>query len=82
MKTTEVAMKAITINALEVQKVLLETVKRFEKVKVNDASDPEAFKTMLAVGKSLKNILDQPILNSDGKAVSNIRHKCEGYLQI
>ncbi|WP_288776000.1 hypothetical protein [Psychrobacter sanguinis] len=82
MKTTEVAMKAITINALEVQKVLLETVKRFEKVKVNDASDPEALKTMLAVGKSLKNILDQPILNSDGKAVSNIRHKCEGYLQI
>lgn len=78
----EVAVKAITINALEVQKVLLETVKRFERVKVNDASDPQAFQTMLAVGKSLKNILDQPILNSEGQAVQNIRHKCEGYLEI
>lgn len=82
IKLMEVAIKAITINSLEVQKVLLETVKRFEKVKVNDASDPEAFKIMLAVGKSLKNILDQPILNSEGKAVQNIRHKCEGYLKI
>lgn len=78
----EVAVKAITINALEVQKVLLETVKRFEKIKVNDASDLQAFQIMLAVGKSLKNILDQPILNSDGQAVQNIRHKCEGYLEI
>lgn len=51
-------------------------------MKVNDASDPEAFKIMLAIGKSLKNILDQPILNSEGQAVQNIRHKCEGYLEI
>lgn len=82
IEVMEVAVKAITINALEVQKVLLETVKRFEQMKVNDASDPEAFTTMLAIGKSLKNILDQPILNSDGQAIQNIRHKCEGYLEI
>lgn len=78
----DVAVKAITINALEVQKVLLETVKRFEQVKVDDASDPDAFTTMLTIGKSLKNILDQPILNSEGQAIQNIRHKCEGYLEI
>lgn len=78
----KVGVKAIITNALEVQLVLLETVKRFEKIKVNDASDPKAFETMLALGKSLKKILDQPILDSNGQAVSNIRYKLDGYLTI
>ena len=78
----EVGVKAVMTNALEVQMVLLETVKRFEKIKVYDNSDPVAFQTMLALGKSLKNILDQPLLNNEGEAVQNIRYKCEGYLEI
>lgn len=78
----EVGVKALMTNALEVQMVLLETVKRFEKIKVYDNSDPQAFQTMLTLGKSLKNILDQPLLNNEGEAVQNIRYKCEGYLEI
>lgn len=78
----KVSIKAVTQNALEVQRVLLETVKRFEKVKVNDASDEEALLAMVTIGKSLKNILSQPIVNNEGKAINNIRSKCEGYLEI
>ena len=78
----EVGVKAIITNALEVQMVLLETVKRFEKIKVDDNSNPQAFQTMMALGISLKKILDQPILNSEEKAVQGIRYKCEGYLEI
>lgn len=82
IEVMEVAVKAIITNALEVQMVLLETVKRFEKIKVDDNSDAQAFETMLAVGKALKNILDQPILDSERQAVENIRHKCEGHIEI
>lgn len=78
----KVAVKAININALEVQKILLETVKRFEIVKVDDVSDEKAFTMMFDIAKSLKEMLNQPILNSNGEAINNIRHKCEGYLQI
>lgn len=78
----KVGVRAIITNALEVQLVLLETVKRFEKIKVNDNSDEKAFETMLAFGKSLKNILDQPILDSKGQAVSNLRYKLDGYITI
>ncbi len=82
IKLMEVGVKAVITNALEVQMVLLKTVKRFDKIKVYDNSDPVAFQTMLALGKSLKNILDQPILNNEGEAIQDIRYKCEGYIEI
>ena len=82
IEVMEVAVKAIITNALEVQMVLLETVKRFEKIKVYDNSDIQAFETMLAVGKALKNILDQPILDDERQAVESIRYKCEGHIEI
>lgn len=78
----KIAVKAIIINALEVQIVLLEAVKRFEKIRVNDYSNEQAFQTMAAVGKAIKRILDQPILDEERQAVLNIRYKCEGYLKI
>lgn len=82
IELTKVGVKSVMTNALEVQMVLLETVKRFNKIKVHDNLDPVAFQTMLALGKSLKNILDQPILNDEGEAVQDIRYKCEGHIEI
>ena len=82
IEVMEVEVRAIITNALEVQMALLNCVKSFEKIKVYDDSDLQAFQTMIAVGKGLKKILDQPILDSDRKAIQNIRYKCEGYLEI
>lgn len=77
----KVGVKGIIVNSLEIQMVLLETVKRFEKLKVYDNSNEQAFQTMAAVGKSIKSILEEPILDSEGQAVQNIRIKCEGILK-
>lgn len=82
IEVMEVVVRATITNALEVQMVLLKTVQSFERIKVDDDSDLQAFETMLAVGKALKNILDQPILDLDKQPIKNIRYKCEGYLEI
>lgn len=82
IEVMEIEVKSIITNALEVQMALLRGVQRFEKIKVYDDSDSQAFKTMLVMGKGLKNILDQPILDPNKQPIKNIRYKCEGYLEI
>lgn len=82
IKVMEVGVKATIIETLERQMVLLEAVKRFDKIKVNDNLNPQAFQNMLTLGMSIKKILDLPILNDEGEVIKGVSYKSEGYLEI
>lgn len=82
MNTINTTMKAIRTAAAEQAGVIMEAVKRFEAVKVDNMDDRASFTTMMLIGKGLKQILDVPILDKDGNANENIRSQCEGYLEL
>ena len=37
---------------------------------------------MIAMGLSLKKLLEQPVMTPDGEAIKNLRHTCEGYIEL
>ena len=82
IKIARLALKGIRTTAAEYAAIIAELVKRFEQIKVHDASDTAAFERMLVIGKGLKDVLNVSILDADGNAVPNIRAKCDGLLEI
>lgn len=82
IKLMKSSLNGLMLNAVELQLILLNVVKRFEKIKVNDDSDEKAFQQMIAMGLSLKKLLEQPVMTQDGEAIKNLRYTCEGYLEI
>ncbi|MCZ3008653.1 hypothetical protein OW701_04590 [Acinetobacter baumannii] len=75
-------LKGIQKNVKEVTYTLNELVQRFESMKVNDDSDPQAFKQMIANTKILKDLLDCRIIDEEGSPIKNIKHTCQGFLKI
>lgn len=82
MEQVKSVMKAIRTAAGEQTAVIMAAIERFEKVKVYNTDDEEAFMRMFIIGKNLKQILDVPVLNRDGTANVHIRAQCEGFLQL
>lgn len=80
MKTVESILYAIRTSCDEMTYVLNEAVRRFEEVKVYNIYDKEKFQQMMFIGKSLKKILDIPVINKEGTANPNIRQQCSGFL--
>lgn len=75
-------LKGIRQNVDEVTYTLNELVQRFEVMKVNDDSNPQAFKQMVVNTKILKDLLDCRIIDEEGSPIKNIRHTCQGFLKI
>lgn len=82
MGEVKILLKGIRSAAGEQAVVINEAAKRFDEVKVSDMSDKNAFKRMFAIGKALKQIIDVPVINSDGTANENLRVECEGFLKL
>ncbi len=82
MKKIEVVMQGLQKNALEMKYALTEISNRFDSNKVFDNSDENAFNKMIVIGKALKGILDNPIMEQNGSPVANIKQKISGYLEI
>lgn len=82
MKNTEALLKALNDNAWEITYVLNQLVERFERVKVNDASDMVKYSQMLMVGKAIKEALNTPIVTKKGKAKQGVDVKCSGLLEV
>lgn len=82
MGEVKILLKGIRSAASEQAVVINEAAKRFDEVKVSDMSDKNAFKRMFAIGKALKQIIDVPVINSDGTANENLRVECEGFLKL
>lgn len=75
-------LDGIQKNADEVIYTLKQLVNRFESMKVNDDSDPQAFKQMIVNTKVLKDLLDCKIIDEEGCPIKNIKHTCQGLLNI
>jgi hypothetical protein len=82
MKKVTLALAALRSNVKELSAALEGLVQRFDAVKVDDDSDPQAFATMAMVGKGLKNLLDVAIMGADGAAVPNIKAKISGLAEL
>ncbi|UVW30695.1 hypothetical protein [Massilia sp. H6] len=82
LKKVTLALSALRANAKELSSALSRVAKRFDAVKVDDDSDPEAFATMVMVGKGLKNLLDIAIMEEDGAAVANLKAKISGSAEL
>ncbi len=81
MDLMEEGLRGLQTNADEMTHALSEMVKRFEQVKVYEINDEKSLETMLAVGKSLKKILDINLIREDGSPVLGIKQTCNGLLE-
>lgn len=73
----EVLLASLRENADELTYALIELVDRFESVKVDDATDDQAFNKMIAMGKAIKSLLDTNIMNEDGTPVVGVKQTCK-----
>lgn len=76
-----VVMNGIQTNATEMKAAIAELVVRFDRFKVSDNSDAVAFEKMVAIGRTLKGLLDIPIMGKDGAPMKNIKTKISGFLR-
>lgn len=67
-------LKGLQNNAKEMKGTLNKLVLFFDQ-STKDISTESGFTKMLSVGKALKQVLDTPILEKDGSAVSSLREK-------
>lgn len=77
-----VNLDAIRNNAEEKFHVIENMVAVFEKVKVPDCSDEIRFSQMIIIGRALKELLDIKILDESGSAVTGLRSRYSGILEI
>lgn len=82
MEQMGVVMEGIRSNVKELKNAIKETADRFDRIKVDDDSDPDALEKMIILGKGLKGLLDIPILAADGSAAPDIDVKISGYLEM
>lgn len=82
METVKISLKAIRTSAAELSTIINEVIKRFELIKVHDDSDLTKFNQMIQVGKSLKEILNIPVLQENGEANKHIKSQCSGFIEV
>lgn len=75
-------LTGLRTNANEMQTNLIKLAETFDKHKVYDLSNMDSFNRMLKIGKSIKALLDMPIMEKDGSAVKGLAVKIKGYMEI
>ena len=73
--TMKIVLQGLRANAMEISMVLKKLAEKFDEIKVSDARNEKAFRRMAEVGKALKMVLNTPILEKDGQAVSDLKEK-------
>lgn len=85
MKLLRTGLDGIITRTDELENILLETKDRFNDVKDslkdNYCSDKN-FKTLMSLGKTLKNLLDIPVLDDEGQANNNITTEINQTLKL
>ncbi len=96
MELTTVALNGIITSTQQLGKALEQTATRLEEVMIpitteikaveEDNLNPNVMAEMLQpaiiIGKSLKNMLNQPVIDEEGEAIPNMNRICDGYLEI
>lgn len=75
MTAMQSVLDGLQANAREMTRVLEGLVPHFDQAAENLSSDDASFTRLLAVGKALKSVLDTPILQKDGSAISDLESK-------
>ncbi len=82
IENDRVRLRAIRSSCKEMALVIIKLADLFDRHRVNNMDDMEAFQKMLLIGKHLKGILEEPVLGSDGVPLPNIKARCSGYLEF
>lgn len=82
MDKLKTVMDVYLENVEELASVIEKVVLRFEEVKVPDDSNPTRFAQMVTIGKMLKNLLDIPVMDQQGKATSQIQTRIRKVLEV
>ncbi len=82
MASARTNLEAVRINCDEITYIIEKLVEWFEKYQVDNMDDEDKLKHMLIIGKTLKDVLNEPLINKDGTAVNNLKDKCSEYLGL
>jgi chromosome segregation ATPase len=82
-------LAAIEDNIEETRRTIEELIERYERVKIEpadlDTLEPDeevAIQQMTAIGKTLREVLNTPILGEDGAANPRLKAEMKGHLQV
>lgn len=75
-------MKAIRTNAALLSKTLIELTQCYDRIKVNDIENRQAFDRMVKLGITIKEILDIQIIDEEGIATIGLDSKISGIKEV
>lgn len=78
--TSKVYLKGLRSHAAEITEVLHVAVERFEKVKTDNLDDNKSIEMMLIMGKSLKQLIEVPLIDKNEKLIGNLKSTYAGLL--
>ena len=73
-------LKGLRSHAAELAAVIESAVGRFEKVKTDDITNKAAIDMMFLMGKSLKQLIDLPLIDKNEKLIGNLKSTYSGLL--
>jgi len=79
---TKVVLNSLREYTGEMTSALIHLAERFDAIKVSDDRNRNSFEKMVVVGKSLKGLLDIPIMSGDGTPTEGIKSKISGYIEV
>ncbi|WOE65444.1 hypothetical protein RY972_15475 [Aeromonas allosaccharophila] len=78
--TSKVYLKGLRSHAAEITAVIHAAVERFEKVKTDNLDDNKSIDMMFLMGKSLKQLIDVPLIDKNEKLIGNLKSTYSGLL--
>ncbi|MBS4699754.1 MULTISPECIES: hypothetical protein [Aeromonas] len=78
--TSKVYLKGLRSHAAEITAVIHSAVERFEKVKTDNLDDNKSIDMMFLMGKSLKQLIDVPLIDKNEKLIGNLKSTYSGLL--
>ena len=82
IKKVCVGLLAIRDNVAEQYKTIERLADAFDKVKVPNDTDEQAFHRMYSIGKGLKEVLDVKIMGEDGQAIPGLKAQYSGHMEV
>lgn len=80
LNTSQLYLKGLRSHAAEMKSVIQAAVLRFERVRTADIYDDQAIDMMFLMGKSLKQLIDIPLIDRDEQLIGNLKSTYSGLL--
>lgn len=76
-----IILEAIQENADQLSDAIIRMANIFDSVKTDSIQDEKKFEKMMAVGVSLKRLLDTKIMDDNGEAIPHLRSTISGFME-